>query len=178
MTDSKLVQVGPITWTTLPGCYAVYSPLIDCFQQSNTTIDIMTFIQPINSNAHLNFSHFYKEILKSCMVSENSTSPQNLQSYFLAWYLKIMLILPHTRDHPIFRTTLRGGLLSRDPTVLTNPHVIKATTQPGGPRSFDSRDDDDIGARVLNYHLWRLWKQNGRCHHANHNWNYYTDTLT
>ena len=38
------------------------SPLIDCFQQSKTNIDIMTFIQPINSNARLNFSHSYKEI--------------------------------------------------------------------------------------------------------------------
>ena len=37
------------------------SPLIDCFQ-SKTTIDIMTFIQPINSNARLNFPHSYKEI--------------------------------------------------------------------------------------------------------------------
>ena len=41
----------------------MHSPLIDCFQQSKTTIDIMTFIQPINSNARLNFSHFYKEII-------------------------------------------------------------------------------------------------------------------
>ena len=40
----------------------MHSPLKD-FEQYKITIDIMTFIQPINSNACLYFSHFYKEVI-------------------------------------------------------------------------------------------------------------------